>query len=236
MTREFTRFAQRDPIAQELMCNLLSAKTDVDAYRETMRSLGNLLARYVLPEIQSARAKNICVVCTVEDADFLARGVIQTLDTAGTGHHIYLMCMWNERIKSGTVSTSPVIKSYEEKFDKSDSIFIIVKSIISGACVVKTNITRALSKSRPDKVFVVSPVMLEGAENRLSREFPSDIARKFKFVHFATDNEKHGDEVLPGIGGSVYELLGLGNSKSKNSYVPQIVKERRKSGTHSFAT
>jgi hypothetical protein len=72
--------------------------------------------------------------------------------------------------------------------------------------------------------------MLKGAEDRLSREFPAEIAKKFAFVHFATDSQKSadGEEVIPGIGGSVYELLGFGDSKAKNKYVPNIVRERRR--------
>jgi len=46
-------------------------------------------------------------------------------------------------------------------------------------------------------------------------------------VTFAIDNKKDGENVIPGIGGSVYELLGLGDSKEKNRYMPKIVKERR---------
>jgi hypothetical protein len=72
--------------------------------------------------------------------------------------------------------------------------------------------------------------MLEGAEERLAKEFPVAISSKFEFVHFVTDTDKEtdGENVVPGIGGSLYELLGLGDQHSKNKYVPQIVKERRK--------
>jgi len=166
-------------------------------------------------------------VCTVEDADFLARGLIEQLEEDGYGQRIHLLCLWNGKIKEESVSLSPVLREYKEAFNADDSVFIIVKSIISGACVVKTNLTRAISISKPTKIFVAAPVMLDGAEGRLAREFPVEINSKFEFVHFATDDEKNGDDVLPGIGGSVYELLGLGNSQQKNKYVPQIVKERR---------
>ena len=106
---------------------------------------------------------------------------------------------------------------------------IIVKSIISGACVVKTNLTRVISFAKPKEIFVVSPVII-GAEDRLAREFPEEVSSKFKFVHFATDTEKDadGENIRPGIGGSVYELLRLGDGHSKNNYMPSIVKQRRK--------
>ena len=87
-----------------------------------------------------------------------------------------------------------------------------------------------ISYSQPREIFVVSPVMFIGAEARLSREFPEEISSRFKFVHFATDTEKDADSenIRPGIGGSVYELLGLGDDHTKNKYMPSIVKQRRK--------
>ncbi|HEX9511283.1 MAG TPA: hypothetical protein VF939_12425 [Puia sp.] len=44
----------------------------------------------------------------------------------------------------------------------------------------------------------------------------------------STDNEVNAKgKVIPGIGGSVYQRLGLDNSEKKNKYIPQIVKTRR---------
>jgi hypothetical protein len=34
--------------------------------------------------------------------------------------------------------------------------------------------------------------------------------------------------IVPGVGGSVYELLGLGNAVEKNSVLPSLIAERRK--------
>lgn len=228
--RAFTTFADKDPVARALVEELPCLKGNPVAYRNTMHAIGMHLAHCILEQLDFRKFKDICVICTVEDADFLARGVIEELERSGLGPQIHMICLWNERIKKEGISISPVVKSYEEAFDHDDAVFIIVKSIISAACVVKTNLTRAISIANPARVFVVSPVMLKDAENRLSREFPEEIARKFEFVHFATDTDKSpdGEEVLPGIGGSVYELLGLGDRSSKNKYMPEIVRERRR--------
>lgn len=228
--RTFTAFAEQDPMAMTLVEQLLSLKGNPDGYRKVMRELGVHLADSMLPQLASASVKDVCVVCTVEDADYLARGLIEELESRNIGARTRMICMWNERLKNKDISISPVLRTYEETFDKDDSVFIIVKSIISGACVVKTNLTKAISSANPKRIFVASPVMLKGAEDRLSREFPTEIAEKFKFVHFATDSQKSpdGEEVIPGIGGSVYELLGFGDSKTKNKYVPDIVRERRR--------
>lgn len=230
MNRTFTSFAEHDPEAKFLVNKLLRLREDVEGYRTNMRMLGVHLADSLLPLLRNELAEDICVVCTVEDADFLARGLIEELESNGFRDKTHMICMWNQRMKKEGVSVSPVLRTYEESFDKNNAIFIIVKSIISGACVVKTNLTKAITSANPRCVFVAAPVMLKDAETGLANEFPEAISRKFKFIHFATDTQKSadGEEVLPGIGGSVYELLGLGNETTKNKYIPEIVRERRR--------
>lgn len=230
MSRTFTAFADQDSSVRLLLDDLLRlASNDVDSYRQHMRELGAHLATSILPLLDRAPAKNVCVVCSVEDADFLARGLIETLEASSLDAATRMICLWSQRIRTDAVSIAPVLRSYTEEFDRNDAVFIIVKSIISGACVVKTHLTRALTASDPKRVFVAAPVMLAGAEQRLAREFPDAVSSRFEFVHFATDTDKtpDGNEVVPGIGGSVYERLGLGDETAKNRYTPDIVKERR---------
>lgn len=227
--RTFTNFAEQDPEARSLVAALEHLKNDINGYREQMRRLGAHLAESAIPLLGSdLREKEVCVVCTVEDADFLARGVIERLEMHNATTR--MICLWNERIKSHGISISPVLRTYEENYNKDETIFIVVKSIISGACVVKTNLTKVVTSANPKQIFVMAPVVLKDAEKRLSREFPEEIARKFVFIYFAADSMKSadGEEVIPGIGGSVYELLGLGDAKAKNKYIPEIVRERRK--------
>lgn len=228
--RTFTSFANRDPVARELVGELPTLKGNPEGYRQNMRALGEHLASGILGKLQVTDVQDICVICTVEDADFLARGLIDVLEASEFSTKVHLICLWNERVKNAGVSISPVIKSYQESFNPNKTTFIVVKSIISGACVVKTNLTRAISMAIPERIFIAAPVMLKGAESRLAREFPADVMKKFEFVHFATDTEKSedGEDVIPGIGGSVYDLLGLGGKANKNKYMPEIVKERRR--------
>ena len=228
--RTFTSYSDHDPVAKRLVDELHTIKNNAQKYREQMRMIGKHLAVGVVSQLDASRHREICVVCTVEDADFLGRGLIEELEQRGFGDHIHLICLWNEKIQGNGVSLSPITRQYKEDFDAKNSTFIIVKAIISGACVVKTNLTRVISFADPSDIIVAAPVMLAGAEERLSREFPSEISSKFKFVHFITDTDKDadGENVIPGIGGSLYELLGLGSRTEKNRYVPDIVKERRK--------
>jgi hypothetical protein len=224
--RSETEFSRRDPTARSLIDSLISFQGNSEQYRSTMRTIGARLGASIFPMLPVGN-KDICVVCSVEDADFLARGFIEQLTAEGIlAERVHLICFWNDQIRENGVSLSPVTKQYKEHFPR-ESTVVIVKSIISGACVVKTNLSRAISFTSAENVFVAAPVMLEGAQDKLSKEFPLKISEKFKFVHFVTDTEKDGENVFPGIGGSVYELLGLGDFKQKNKYVPDIVKERR---------
>ena len=225
--REYTAISEQDAEAKQLVDKVADRSIDVASYRATIERMRHKLAQAILPNLLQSKKGDFFVVCTVEDADFLARGVIDELTAANVGDRVKLLCLWNEKIREEAVSLSPILKEYKEKSPEGAAAFIVVKSIISGACVVKTNLTRALSYESPEQVFVASPVLLKGAQERLSAEFPAEVAEKFNFVWLATDSEKKGEDVLPGIGGSVYERLGLGDEHAKNRHIPSIVKERR---------
>lgn len=228
MGRSYSDFAADRSDERVLVDKIADKSLDAEAYRDTMHALGVKLALGVLPRLNKESVEDVFIVCTVEDADFLARGIIDSLNEHGLGKRIKLFCLWNGKIRHERISVSPVLKQYKEANSSDRVSFIIVKSIISGACVVKTNLTRAISEVDPHQIFVVAPVLLEGAQDRLANEFPSSVSDLFKFVWFATDSQKNGEDVLPGIGGSVYKRLGLGDEKEKNKYVPELVKERRK--------
>lgn len=226
--REYTAIAQQDAEARQLVDRVADRSIDVQSYRDLMQRMGHKLAKAILPKLLTSSKGDFFVVCTVEDADFLARGVIDEFASAHLGSRVKLICLWNEKIREEAVSLSPIFKQYQEKSQSGASAFIVVKSIISGACVVKTNLTRALSYENPAQVFVASPVLLRGAQQRLAAEFPPHVSAKFDYVWLATDTDKDGDDVMPGIGGSVYERLGLGDEDQKNRHIPAIVKERRR--------
>ena len=60
----------------------------------------------------------------------------------------------------------------------------------------------------------------------MRKEFPDEIANKFNFISFRIDGERAEDgEVIPGIGGQVYQLLGIGDQPALNGYMPDVVKE-----------
>jgi len=217
---------------QVLLQLLVDKQSSPEKYRHAMTELGRDLGAQMVSQVPSLVSSPICVACTAEDADFLARGVIEGLERAGAdASRLRLICFWNARVRrfegaaESSFDVAPIVKEYREPVDLKEATVVIVKSIISGACVVKTNLAALIEDTQPQTVLVAAPVMLEGAERRLASEFPRKVSRKFRYFTFAVDNEKAGDEiVVPGIGGSVYERLGFGDVLA---VVPEIVSQRR---------
>lgn len=230
--RTLTPFA--DAAVHDLLKVLSDRASSHSAYQDAMRSLGRQLADQITAKLPGDSSPLVFVACTVEDADFLARGVIEELAVRGVAEDsLRLACFWNERAKTfngsaeRVLDVSPVRKQYREEGDVRDAVVVVVKSVISGACVVKTNLAALLNDVTPRHVYVAAPVMFEGAEERLSREFPTTISERFEYITFAVDTERDEEEnLVPGIGGSVYERLGFDD---KNAHVPAIVRERRRS-------
>lgn len=160
------------------------------------------------------------------------RGVLNGLLALG-GPAVRVACFWNDRKRiSGSASNfqvelAPIIRRYVEPGEV--DALLVVKSIISSACVVRTNITELVYDLDPAHVLIFAPVIYKGANERLGREFDREIARRFEFHWFAEDDEKQGESVIPGIGGQVYERLGIGSEADKNRYTPELVQERRRS-------
>lgn len=215
-------------IATELVQRMLTRLTErppPEEYRALMTSLGEALAVVVRQKVSESH--RILLVCTNEDADFLARGVLQGLVGLGCTH-ITLACFWNDRRRIGTsLDVAPILRRYIEPGEAID-VFVVVKSIISSACVVRTNISELVHNYLPKRILVVAPVVLAGSPQSLESEFDPTIAKTFDYIWFAQDDEKKSNgELIPGIGGSVYELLGIGTSATKNSFVPELVRQRR---------
>ena len=222
MSRIFTSFKTQE--AQEQLEILANLKSDVAEYKKAMLKLGEELGKVLEKQIKNLNSK-ICLACTVEDADFLSKGIIDVLER---NHEVALVCFWNNRVSQSGVESAPIIKRHKERLTKEFKHLIIVKSIISGSCVVRTNLTNLLGEISPEEIFVTAPVMFKDAENKLTAAFTKEIADKFQFIRFATDTEKSKDgNVYPGVGGDVYSRLGFLDQNEKNRYIPLIVKQRR---------
>ncbi|TVU67216.1 hypothetical protein [Cobetia crustatorum] len=209
---------------------LLSAgeSKDTHAYQYQMERLGFLLGKSMRDGKSLASAKTVLVVSTAEDADYLASGVIKALKKK---YSVKFAVFWNNHYSlENKSSIAPVINTYYEPgYEKSDAL-VIVKSVISGSCVVKTNLMRLMSVEESllkNSVHVVAPVIHESAEQKLKSEFPCSISEKFTFVYFAKDKIRSSDgDVIPGIGGQIYELLGLKGQPARTGYIPALVKQQ----------
>lgn len=214
------------PNAVSNLEGLLAHDVTTPKYKELMYLLGNSLGENLVPQLN--RSNSYCVASTAEDADFLSKGLIDSL--LNKVSDVKLACFWNYHSTPivGSPSTAPIIKKFiESGAEKSDNL-IVVKSIISGSCVVKTNLTALIESMQPKTIFVVAPVIHKDAEKKLKLEFPDEISAKFVFEYFAKDEirDSSTNEVIPGIGGNVYKHLGFASQEIKNKYTPKIVTER----------
>jgi hypothetical protein len=226
MNRLYT--AAADAENRHLLSVLADKLSPVEEYRRAMYELGRHLGQNACKEIDLRHPK-VLVVGTVEDADFLARGVLDAF--AAAFDHVSFACFWNDRVEPfglDEFQSTPIIRRYEEPTPEAVDILVIVKSIISGACVVKTNLMDVIDRKSPQQIYVLAPVMHVSVEKKLRKEFSAEVTGKFRFVTLAIDDHKTSNgEVVPGIGGEVYSRLGFDGRSGKNGITPTIVKERR---------
>ncbi len=226
MTRTYSDLANSN--VRYLLKTLADKSSEPNLYKETMYEIGTNFGESILSEINNQHC-SLYLACTVEDADFLAKGILDRLENQVKS--LAFACFWNERFSPFEIKdlkVAPIIKKYQEPSKKNVNYLVIVKSIISGACVVKTNLINLIQKIEPEKIFIVAPVMYHTAEEKLKNEFESEIYKKFQYFYFAKDDERTPEgEVIPGIGGIVYDRLGFDGQYGKNSYTPKIVKSRR---------
>ena len=203
---------------------LADKTTGVEEYRKAFRMLGEELGKVLAYEYKATPAENIMLVCASEDADWLATGVESGFGRGELRKSVYWSSHEVVHINEdgSKVEISPIEKAYEEPIEDCQ-LLVIVKSIISTSCVVKTQLTRLIGKISPKQIVILAPVMYKDGIPNLMREFPEEISRKFHFITFAIDDEREGSEVVPGIGGMVYPRLGLIDLETKNHYIPEMV-------------
>jgi uracil phosphoribosyltransferase len=232
--RRLSLYAQQNTNIQSMLAQLADAATNTNVYRQAFTELGRELGKSIGEQIPIS--ESITIVASSEDADWLMRGILDGLNRPESR----IAVLWN--IRSNTLQgkslpanspfekedfdIAPVVKSFIESTASSDNL-IVCKSIIYTSCVVRTNLLYMIEQVQPKRIVIAAPVMFEGAEEKLRREFPTQISGKFEFLYFAVDDEANAQgEVIPGIGGIVYERLGIGNARTKNQYTPEIVWER----------
>ena len=210
---------------------LADDSTRPDKYRQLMYALGEMLGDRIAH--RAKRRERALLVCTAEDADYLANGIVQALTFLVKD--LKFACLWNFRTGPRNVKSlgidldvAPIIKRYEEPSAKVLDFVVVAKSVISTACVVRHNLLDLLEKKRPSQIFIAAPVIYKGADKSLRSDFPKAISRKFRFVYFAVDDQRDNRGMLvPGIGGDVYTRLGFSGGPQNRVIIPEIVRERR---------
>ena len=176
--RKFENLQYGDEAVIKASLDALADKgTNVNDYREAFRTLGVALGKVLAFEYRMALADHThtMLVCASEDADWLAAGVESGFGKGELKKSVY----WNSREVIHTnedgskVEISPIEKAYEEAIDDC-RLLVIVKSIISTSCVVKTQLTRLIGKTTPDQIAILAPVMYKDGVPNLMREFPEE--------------------------------------------------------------
>lgn len=204
---------------------LVDLNTNSDNYKKAFLNLGSSFGEIINKEIDQDAKVMIC--CTNEDADWLTKGLIETLKVSNPKLSVF----WNITYTPNNNTdfrVAPIIKTYIEEIENPD-LLIIVKSIIYTSCVVRTNLEYLIDKINPKEIKIFSPVIYKDSAEILKKQFSPNISTKFDFTYFAVDDVIQDNNVIPGIGGNVYQRLGFGDNFDKNKYIPNLVKERRNS-------
>lgn len=222
--RHYINEVRNDREVHDCFSLLIDKSSSSETYATALEKLGSKLAEFVNPLI--VNSKKTVFSCSTEDADWLGKGILENL----FNKNLRIAVFWNFRTYAGNdknLVIAPIVKSYIEDIGNCDTL-IICKSIIYTSCVVRTNITYLINKINPSRIIIVSPVLFKCAKESLSKEFDVSISSKFEFIYFAIDDEVNSQgEVIPGIGGNIYNRLGFSDLESKNKYIPQLVKTRR---------
>lgn len=209
---------------KQLLEQLIDPSLPPQQYAMVMYKLGYAFGPLIEQQLKHPTA--VTIACTVEDADHLAAGMIDYLEKKD--NTVYLNVFWNKRFKPGGISVAPIVKQYRDKGSTHTHTLVILKSIISSSCVVRTNLTRLIEEFVPDQIFVAAPVLWKGSLQNLESEFDQAVSSRFQYLYFAEDEVRTTDgTIIPGIGGDIYQRLGFSGQDDKNRFIPQIVKDRR---------
>jgi hypothetical protein len=215
--RAYSAYGDQENV--RLLLNDLLTTTSSELYQKTMTDLGVAFGHILGDKIDSS--SKCLVAATAEDADYLASGLISSLKSK---HEIMAAIFWNNHYSIESSSVAPIVHKYLQPGFETAKSLILVKSVLSGSCVVRANMLSLIESMDLEKIFVVAPVVHEKSEESLKSEFPEKISSLFEFIYFAKDQVKdESGEVKPGIGGQIYQLLGMMDQPAKIGYMPKLV-------------
>jgi hypothetical protein len=109
MTRIYSAFA--NPDIRSLLNQLIDRSTVPALYQQTMIQLGVNLGDVILDRINDDSA-SVYLASTVEDADFLSRGILERLEVRLKS--VALACFWNQRFSPFEVEDLQVAPHSQE--------------------------------------------------------------------------------------------------------------------------
>ena len=111
MTRKYSPLANEK--AKLLLHTLANKSVDSEGYRKTMLNLGTHLGDAILAQISNPKC-TVYLACTVEDADFLAKGILSRLEE--NLKSVAFACFWNKRFSPFEIEDlkiAPILKKYQ---------------------------------------------------------------------------------------------------------------------------
>lgn len=226
MKRRYSKWATQDD--QTLLKDLLDSVGSPSDYQAAMVALGRRLGDITAASLSINT--EAAIVTTAEDADFLSRGIVEAFEQHLGARHVHLVCFWNDRRTLGDtvkLDVAPIVDRYMESLPTKLDILVVAKSIVAEGCTVRTNIQEIAHTTAPGRIVVLSPVVLKGAPGRIRGSFRGRVAEAMTFTYIAEDSDcDETGNVLPGIGGQVYNLLGFASREDAQRHLPKILEER----------
>jgi Zn-dependent peptidase ImmA (M78 family) len=222
-----------DQSVKELLERLNDPANNSLSDDRAMYQLGRKLGENILSLINSKFIgngyKKVYIATTVEDADYLAKGILEVIDAKIS--NLGFACFWNHRFAPSGIKelmVAPIVEEYMEPICDHIDYLIVATSVVSDDCVLRTNLTHLVEKINPLHIIIASPVITKGAKESVNSQFEVEISNKFEFLYFAEDSEdgEHGNSVS-GIIAKFEQSLESIDQDEKNKFTPQIVKMRR---------
>lgn len=186
-----------------------------------MTQIGETLGKKITGFIRNNRA-NLYLICTIHDADFLAKQILSYLENHFTS--IRFACFWNKKIYPAGIASmevTPILRKYQEPILQNTDYLITIGSDMSEMCMMRTNILNLLQTVSPHKILIVLPVISHTVEDKFRNEFKKEIQDRFKFIYLTRNNGSTPDTQ------SRYRIGSADRYDNNHPYVPEIVKNRR---------
>lgn len=172
----------------------------------------------------------VCVVCSAQDADHLARGVIESLVAQGHGEKVRLLCTWSESVQAAGFNLHCIVKQYFEPLGPAPTVFLVLSGFWREGSAVLSNLFRALSYTTPQRIVLAGPVMDAQAVSNMLEEMPLALRSSVQRLYCVlNENMTQAErERMLEVETSLYASMGFTPLNAANKYIPALVKERRR--------